>query len=371
MMLDFQEQVTKAEAVWALTVARRGYSFNSCDEIGDVFRTMFPDSKIAQQFSMQSRKVSYVLSHGLGPYFHAELIKCLKKTEKFVLCFDEQTNNQNRKQLDLLVKYWCYSEGLVVTRYYKSILLRHATASVLKNVFIDSLKADGLELKQLLMLGHDSPFINLSFENLIDNEMKKIGCGLLKIGGCNLHIAHNGFKTGLTVLAVPFLTPALRRHALPYVPATREQLDNIFNLLKQYSTKQRQHLIDLGSGDGRIVFEAIQQGFPRATGIEINRVLVYYARLKAYLSNQGNICKFKRANLWKHDLSKYDTIVLFGVDTMMEPLLKKLSKEISDESIVITCRYQFPIKFDRTVGEDIDAVWLYNSQTIRKQILKT
>ncbi|CAF3903164.1 unnamed protein product [Rotaria sordida] len=157
---------------------------------------------------------------------------------------------------------------------------------------------------------------------------------------------------GLTVLSVPFLTPALRRHALPYVPATREQLDNIFNLLKQYSTKQRQHLIDLGSGDGRIVFEAIQQGFPRATGIEINRVLVYYARLKAYLSNQGKICQFKRANLWKHDLSKYDTIVLFGVDTMMEPLLKKLSKEITDESIVITCRYQFPIKFDCTLGED-------------------
>ena len=55
------------------------------------------------------------------------------------------------------------------------------------------------------------------------------------------------------MLAVPFLTPALRRHALPYVPATREQLDNIFYLLKQYSTKQRRHLIDLGSGDGRIV----------------------------------------------------------------------------------------------------------------------
>ena len=52
---------------------------------------------------------------------------------------------------------------------------------------------------------------------------------------------------------MPFLTPALRRHALPYVPATIEQLNNIFNLIKQSSIKQRQHLIDLGSGDGRIV----------------------------------------------------------------------------------------------------------------------
>jgi hypothetical protein len=47
------------------------------------------------------------------------------------------------------------------------------------------------------------------------------------------------------------------------------------------------------------VFEAIQQGIPRATGIEINRVLVYYARLKAYSSGQNKICQFKRANLWK------------------------------------------------------------------------
>ncbi|CAF4117335.1 unnamed protein product [Rotaria magnacalcarata] len=166
---DFQEQVTKAEAVWALTVAQRGYSFNSRDEIGDVFRHMFPDSKIAQEFSMQSRKTSYVLSHGLGSYFHQELVKCLKRSVKFVLCFDEQTNNQDR----------------------------HATAAILKTAIIDSLKADGLELNQLLMLGRDSPFINLSLENMIDNEMKKIGSGLLKLGGCHLHVAHNGFKAGL------------------------------------------------------------------------------------------------------------------------------------------------------------------------------
>jgi hypothetical protein len=194
--LDFQEQVVKAETIWALTVAQRGYSYNSCDGIGDVFRYMFPDSKIAQQFSMQSKKISYVLSHGLGPYFHQELVKCLKRNEKFVLCFDEQTNNQNRKQLDLLIRYWCHDQGLVVTRYYKSIFLGHATAPILKNAIMDSIKTDGLELKQLLMLGRDSPFVNLSLENLIQNEMKKNGGDLLKIGGCPLHVAHNGFKIG-------------------------------------------------------------------------------------------------------------------------------------------------------------------------------
>lgn len=52
----------------------------------------------------------------------------------------------------------------------------------------------------------------------------------------------------------------------------------------------------------------------------------------------------------------------------MEPLLKKLSQEVNDNSIVLTCRYQFPIKHDQTLGEGIDAVWLYKSKTIRQQI---
>jgi hypothetical protein len=50
----------------------------------------------------------------------------------------------------------------------------------------------------------------------------------------------------------------------------------------------------------------------------------------------------------------------------MEPLLQKLSREITDETLVITCRYQFPIKYDRVVGEGIDAVWLYKYSTIRQ-----
>ena len=54
----------------------------------------------------------------------------------------------------------------------------------------------------------------------------------------------------------------------------------------------------------------------------------------------------------------------------MESLLKKLSQEITMETLVVTCRYQFLVKHDRTLGEGIDAVWLYNSETIRQQTSK-
>jgi hypothetical protein len=66
--ISFQNQATRAEAMWPINDACHGHSDKSCDEAGDLFRMMFPDSKIAEQFSMERTKMSYVISHGLGPY---------------------------------------------------------------------------------------------------------------------------------------------------------------------------------------------------------------------------------------------------------------------------------------------------------------
>ena len=53
----------------------------------------------------------------------------------------------------------------------------------------------------------------------------------------------------LTVICAPFVSPALRRICLPYVPATTTQVSNVMKAVKGRNGQ----LIDLGSGDGRIV----------------------------------------------------------------------------------------------------------------------
>ena len=55
---------------------------------------------------------------------------------------------------------------------------------------------------------------------------------------------------GLLALSLPFVWPAFRRHVLPYIPATDLQIHNVLKLVKK--TKPLT-LIDLGSGDGRLV----------------------------------------------------------------------------------------------------------------------
>jgi len=127
--LSLEDQVIKAEILWSLNVAQKGFSYSSCNELNELFSLMFPDSAIATKFSIQSNKMSYVISHGLGPYFRKKMIDDVKKADKFVLIFDEQTNNQNKKQLDMLLRYWCCEKQRVVNRFYKTVILGHAYAT--------------------------------------------------------------------------------------------------------------------------------------------------------------------------------------------------------------------------------------------------
>ncbi|XP_064643673.1 ATP synthase subunit C lysine N-methyltransferase-like [Lineus longissimus] len=179
-------------------------------------------------------------------------------------------------------------------------------------------------------------------------------------------------RTGWTILGVsgalfgtiyavttPFVLPALRKICLPYVPATTKQVENVMKMLKGRSGT----FIDLGSGDGRIVIEAAKMGF-RATGVELNPWLVWYSRISAWREGVNKQTKFVRRDLWKIDPSKYDNVVIFGVEQMMEPLEEKLKKELCADGHIVACR--FPFKSWHPTNEinaGIDTVWLYERST--------
>lgn len=177
-----------------------------------------------------------------------------------------------------------------------------------------------------------------------------------------------GTAFGLLALSLPFVLPALRRHCLPYVPATPIQIEKILHQLKGRHGK----MVDLGSGDGRVVIAAAKEGH-YAVGYELNVWLVLYSRLKALVSGVHGRTEFHKKDLWKVDLSPYENIVIFGVESMMEPLGLKISSDLStscndgDSSKeghyrIIACRFQFPQQTP-TVSYRLgqNSVWVYDS----------
>ncbi|CAF2403246.1 unnamed protein product [Rotaria sp. Silwood2] len=171
-VLTLDEKVTRAEAYWAMATAKLGLSYNSSQYIQELFCQMFSDSNIAKEFSMKPRKLSYILSHGTGHYFTKVMLHDLMKAPGFTLIFDETVTVGVRKQLDLHFRYWCERKQEVVVRYYKSIFLGHATAEILFRNMMDTLRADGIDITKILMLGRDNPNVNKAIETMVDKEIR-------------------------------------------------------------------------------------------------------------------------------------------------------------------------------------------------------
>ncbi|XP_075927781.1 ATP synthase subunit C lysine N-methyltransferase isoform X2 [Petromyzon marinus] len=171
-----------------------------------------------------------------------------------------------------------------------------------------------------------------------------------------------GAMLAVYALCLPFVLPALRRVCLPFVPATDAQLGNI---LRALGPGRRRRLVDIGSGDGRIVLAAARHGF-NAVGVELNPWLVLYSRLGAWRLGLKGSASFRTVDLWKVNFSEFNNVVIFGVPQMMSQLEEKLEKELKQEAEVIACRFPFPSWAPvRVEGEGIDTVWVYEATALR------
>lgn len=193
--------------------------------------------------------------------------------------------------------------------------------------------------------------MNFDILQISENKTVKKKSSLGKV----LIYTTGGLALGVSIVCIPFVSPGFRKICLPYVPATSDQLLGVRSALKGRKGK----LLDVGSGDGRIVFTAATLGFT-AHGVELNPVLVYFSRIKALLNQQHRETKFYRKNLWTFSLVPYNNIVIFGVEQMMTDFENKLLKEVNDGTVVVACRFPLPNMIPvETIGHGIDTVWKY------------
>ncbi|KAM9350072.1 ATP synthase subunit C lysine N-methyltransferase-like [Symphorus nematophorus] len=170
-----------------------------------------------------------------------------------------------------------------------------------------------------------------------------------------------GSLVALYAVAAPFVTPALRKVCLPFVPATTAQVENVLTVLRARTGT----LVDIGSGDGRIVIAAAKRGF-QASGFELNPWLVWYSRYKAWREGVHRSTSFHISDLWKVSFAQYSNVVIFGVPQMMEQLELKLASELPSTAKVVACRFPFPTWVpEHTAGEGIDTVWVYDAKTFK------
>ncbi len=110
----------------------------------------------------------------------------------------------------------------------------------------------------------------------------------------------------------------------PYVPTLKNDTRRLFDV---YTFKKNEVLVDLGSGDGRIVLAAAERGI-HAVGYELNPFLAAWSlwRLKSAGVKNAEICL---RDFWKSSLPE-ETAVVFVF--LAGPFMKKLDSKMTSEA---------------------------------------
>ncbi|MEI7603571.1 MAG: hypothetical protein WCJ19_00955 [bacterium] len=127
------------------------------------------------------------------------------------------------------------------------------------------------------------------------------------------------------------------KFGLPYVPTSRRRLRKIMEFAE---VKPGDQVIDLGSGDGRMVIAAARAG-AYAVGYELNPVLVWWSRIKIKCLGLSKNAVILRKDLFKADFSKYNVYLLYTMPWVMDKIQNRLNESKYDTIRVVSNTFQF------------------------------
>lgn len=125
-------------------------------------------------------------------------------------------------------------------------------------------------------------------------------------------------------------------NAGPYVPSPQSV---VADMLKLADVGPRDFVIDLGSGDGRIVLTAAKVFGASGFGVEIQDKLVQLANDAAKKEGVADRVKFVTQDLFKTDISKATVLTMYLLPNTVNMLKDKLLAELRPGTRVISHDY--------------------------------
>lgn len=134
---------------------------------------------------------------------------------------------------------------------------------------------------------------------------------------------------------------------LPYVATKRNKIDTIINFA---NIKEGETVVDLGSGDGRLLIASAEKG-ANAVGYEINPFLIGITLVHAKIKGLADHISVYKSNLWKADLAVADVVFVYGRRKTMQKFedfiwqnCKKGTRVIVNTNLTVPFPTQKPAK---------------------------
>jgi SAM-dependent methyltransferase len=130
----------------------------------------------------------------------------------------------------------------------------------------------------------------------------------------------------------------IRSDSSPYVPTPQKVVDE---MLRMARLVPKDFIVDLGSGDGRIIITAAQRMAIRGLGVDLDPELVRYANTAAKQAGVSDRVEFFQRDIFKTDLSRADVVTMYLLPEVNMMARPKLLAELRPGARVVTHDYHF------------------------------
>ena len=139
-------------------------------------------------------------------------------------------------------------------------------------------------------------------------------------------------------------------YGAPFLPTLQKQVKPAIKLI---DLKPGQTILELGSGDGRVLVAAAQAGL-NAVGYELNPILVVYSLIKT--RKYRSQIKIIWGNYWKKTWPDADGIFVFLLNPYMEKLNTKIIQNYKHPIKLVSFAFKLP---NREEDKEKHGLYLY------------
>jgi len=124
----------------------------------------------------------------------------------------------------------------------------------------------------------------------------------------------------------------------PYVPTPQPVVDE---MLKLADVKKEDFVVDLGSGDGRIVLTAARRYQARGMGVDIDGELVEQSNADARRDGLDRLVQFQQQDVLQTRIGEASVLTLYLLPNMMASLRSKILAELKPGARVVSHDFEF------------------------------
>jgi len=144
------------------------------------------------------------------------------------------------------------------------------------------------------------------------------------------------------LLFVAYIVSMILNFVNPFYSTPKKILKEI---IKKFNLKKEQNFVDLGSGDGRMVFAVNKIYKCQSIGYEISPLLLIIQKLKKiFFAPFNSKVQFREESFFNVSLSEYDVLYCSLPEALLSNLEEKFKEELKEGTKVFTYKSKLPNK---------------------------